>query len=724
MSNIYRHNNFNLNNQYNRNQNCNLHANTITSRLKNPINQNITKDFFDAKIIDKNSVLLKRVMEHKKQEITNEYYQNNNNYYPVEINTSKKNSLYYTNQRQSPKYYIKKVKNFINEDINNLEDSYAFNINEQIPEKHNNKKDYIFGNYLQYLINDNISNTYNASENVLQYNSNISLNKNSTPYYNNSSSFYKIFNEAKINKLSKTNKIPKKFAISMKNINQDIDPNNMSVADYYRKVPYKKQLLHGITPITSLPLNKKTLYMNKDFRENNGNKNLRYKNMNDSDGEDNYVKSVVLRNYNNSNQRSIKTMKKNNTNSSSINRYNRSLGFRNQSFQIIANKKNRNDVIKNQKLYINKRNYPMQLIYSFVTHLNNYCYYYFMKILRIFFDGFKNKYKSKIKSKNFISVYQRLNYHKPQKLSITNINNNINYLKDEPYHRINRNSSTLGNENKTAYQKYLETKSEKPYPTKRNFTCKNSLYSSMIKEKIRESKSKEKSEESELCRNLNELNKKYEIILLRKNRNSNGDLNSHKKSENNDFEENNSIDYDRKTLISEKQKFDRNVERIRQRSKEIKKIRQENERKKIAQLSQKIREKKEEIQKLKKDKMNKILEEKNKNNLTNKKIEIIKTISKKNITNMITIKNIVTADKKIKIHMNYLNCIFPKKKFGKGINNKLEICKEFTIMIAGESNNKCGKNSTVVSINRLYNKLSEIKEEEEVKEENKNDITK
>ena len=720
MSKIYRHYKFNSNNISKKNQDSNLNPNDIASRLKNEINPNITKNFFYAKILNKDSVLLKKVMEHKKNQKSNDYTHKNNSYYPSDY-TKKQNPISYSNKREAPRYYRKKLRSCINDDMNNLEDSFTANLTEQIPEKPKNKKNFVYGNYMRFYIDDSNYNTFTESEKISRYNTNASPYKNSTPYYSNCNSNYKNINDSKNIRLCKTNLLEKKTAAKMKNINQKINNSGTNITNYNSKVPYKKQLLHSNNTANNFPIIKKSLYMSKNG--NGSNKNLRYTNLNGNDAEDNCVKSVIFRKFS-SNQRNIREVKKNSSNNKNMDDNSRSFGFKNQSFQNTENKNNRNGFVQNQNFYMNRNKYPIQLIYSFVTHLNNYCYYYFTKILKIFFDGLKDKYNSK--KKNFISVYQRFNYHKPRSLSISDINNNVNYNQPEFYYKINCNSSTLGNDNMNQYKNNLEANNRKTLTLKRNYTGKNNFYSSVIQEKIRESKSNEKRGESELCRNLKEISKKYEIIVNRKNRYINNGLNTRLKSEASVFDEYNSIDNERKTIISEnKKKFDRNVERIRQRSREIKKIRQENERKKIQVLNRKISEAREEIKKLKQDKTNKDVEEKNKSSLTNKKIEINKKISKKNIISMITVKNIVTADKKIKIHMNYLNCVFPKVTYENKKNyNKLEIRKIFTITLIGENNNKNEKNSSVNTINRLYNKLSEIKEEEEVKEENRNDISK
>ena len=605
-----------------------------------------SKDLYEDIAID-NAILLKKLTENKKIE----------NHYKTHI------------QKKAPHYYIKKpinLKNFYeNEEESDSKD-------EIIVSKANvDNKNYLYNNYMNNLISSN-GNDKKVFQKI-RYSTNVSNNP------------FSISNDLK--------KYNNKDDVSMKNLDTNIR-SSLKISDYYQKVPYKKQLIHGNTPISSFnnTTNRK-VYLHQNSKEDNGNVSYNINNQHI------YRKSFKQHNTDINN--------KNLTNGSPFN-------IRGDSILSSCQK-----IFKfNENCQTNQT----KLINNFIFHLYNYFYYYYTKIIKTFFLGLKNNNKCQ----KYDSSYKRFNNNFPKRIKVNRIE------KADSFFTFSKGKYVLNNtfEGINSHNKLDNTYRNRKF-------SQNNLESNILKEKIRsnnQSVSPAKIGESEMYRNINELNKKYEAINNRKKFGLN--IITNRKISNSVNDMNNSVDYDRKSNLSEnKQKFDKNIEKIRQRSLNNKRKKDEYQKRKIAELHEKIMEKTRAINRLKQENIYNITNintnyniNSNRNSYNNNIINNInkikekkifdKKIIRKNNTNMITVKNITTTDKKICIRINYLNCIYPRIWTRRRKSHKLLICKEFSTRILGERNLNGTKNM------RISNKLSEIKEEEEIKEELKYEISK
>ena len=605
-----------------------------------------SKDIYEDSITDK-IILIKKLIENKKKQ--------------------NRHAL-----QKPPQYTFKKPFNLKDPYDDKEESNFQYKITE--PKVNENNKNYLYNNYIKNL------EAYNGN--------NKKLTQKVLYATNGSNNTISISNDIK--------KSNKKSDISMKNLKTNTK-SNLKISDCYQKIPYKKQLIHGNTPMTSTINTNRKIYIDQNLKEDNDNFPSNYK-------------SSISKKHNKYTYRN--TMKQLNTDNNNKNIINGS------PFKI-----NGNNIFNSYQKFFKFSDYhktiQTKLINDFIFHLYNYFYLYYMRIIKIFFLGLKNNNNSQ----NYDSSYKRFNNYYPSRISTNSIgkaDSFFTYIKGQ--YVLDNTLDSFNSQNR-----FVDTYTNKKF-------LQNSLESDILKEKIRsnnQSVSPSKRGESEMYRNINELNKKYETINNRKKMGLNISK-THRKIWNSIGDMNNSVDYERKSNVSaNKKKFDETVEKMRQRSMNNKRKEDEFKNKKIAELHEKIMEKTKDINRLKNENNYNIINVNNyssrnseKNSNKNSKINIVnnnkikekkiifdKKIIKNN-SNMINIKNIVTADKKIWIHMNYLNCIYPRVWIGRRkTQREFLICKEFNTKILGKENpNKTRKR-------RLYNKLSEIKEEEEIKEE-------
>ena len=155
------------------------------------------------------------------------------------------------------------------------------------------------------------------------------------------------------------------------------------------------------------------------------------------------------------------------------------------------------------------KNISLMKIMNFIQHLSKYCSSYYSKIIKQLFEFLKtNNTKNKIKNKS------KNNFTKINNKNIKKINTNINFIRKSksPIEHIKKKNNYGINKKRT---------------DKLNETLISNKSSDVLIDRIKtrnESLSPNTRDFCEMFRNINELNKKYETISIRKNKINNHTL--------------------------------------------------------------------------------------------------------------------------------------------------------------------------------------------------------
>ena len=670
-------------------------------------------------------------------------YNSNNNYsYNDECSNSKK--------KQYNKSLLNRINNKKNKNINinmnmNLNNYYSTHIS----------KDNIYDEFIidyKSGINPNQNQTRNT---ISRFNTQSHYVSNQSPTNMNSTNYERTMALNNMNYNRGIYQISKYG--SNNNIRNTINQNNIKYSPYGEKtidynIPYQKRKVNNYTynPKKHAMINKSNNILNNKYSEK-----YYYRNQSSNISDDAFNENRQI----NSN---FKTVELSNNNyernygslNHDYNNYNNniSLGYKDSEidpFQKTYNMRN-NYMQEAQRRYLIRQNF-INRINEFTNHFSKYCVLYYYKVVVKLFKYLKeNKNKSMNKNKYDIK--------NPRK-DIMNKNKNNSTINDKSIFE-NKSFSI----NRTNYHKH----SKKPAETEQrnNKIPYNKNRTNLIIERIKssnESRSPESKDGTEMYRNLNELNKKYEVISNRRNRLSSNNsfrknindlsMNSENKSLYRNSVEKNKEKWE-KTISKERKRRKKILEKSKKKQEEKKKEKQlkskmqdnksnkeQEEKKNLSDLVQKSEELKFKIQQLKEsnnnnDKNIKNMEKSgnelggssyNRNTISYLNREKIREkYKKKNLKNktkdkneMITIKNIISKDKALYIDIKYLNYIPMKDKNTKvtNINKSYQVCDNFNINLlavkAHNDNNKIFIDESKEKDNSLY-KLSSIKEENKV----------
>jgi hypothetical protein len=199
------------------------------------------------------------------------------------------------------------------------------------------------------------------------------------------------------------------------------------------------------------------------------------------------------------------------------------------------------------------KNVSLTKIMNFIQYLSNYCSLYYSKIIKKLFESLKecnNVDKNNKNKNNFTKINNR-------NISKSNSNINLDKKSKSPFNRIKKKIVIY-----TVNRKREDRINEKLIPNKSSDVLIN-----RIKTK-NESLSPNLREYCEMFRNINELNKKYETISLRKNKYSNHSL----KKDTNDVSsnsENKSFNDKFSSIEGNKEKWENTINTERERKRRI-----------------------------------------------------------------------------------------------------------------------------------------------------------
>ena len=461
-----------------------------------------------------------------------------------------------------------------------------------------NIKNYYFFNssreentYDEYIID------YKAGLNNNFYRKKVNLNK----IYNNLS----LQNWRNKNSENESNRIYNKLTINGNNnniINKDINKNNTYDGFYHlnnSKGKKKKMNMEA-------PYKRRIIINDYNFNCNSSNEH----NDNASINHINRAKHSLI---------SKKILKRNNT--SDIYKENKIFNNRNHInnnlYQRNVYNKENNFIHKKGSFILSKssktnKNVSLTKIINFIQHLSKYCSSYYSKIIKQFFESLKtynNMDKNKNKKKN--------NFTKINNRNITQVNSNINLTKKSksPFNHIKKKNVNYG----------LNRKRN----DKINETLISNKSSEVLIDRIKtrnESLSPNSRDFCEMFRNINELNKKYETISVRKNKNNNHSLKKDTievsfKSENKSFNDRFS------SIERNKEKWENTINTERERKRRIleKKCKKKNNNIKTKTINV---DKKEKIEDKNENNISKLIE---KSKILKKKIKKLEQKNKKTI---------------------------------------------------------------------------------------------
>ena len=631
------------------------------------------------------------------------YNFNNNNEFNYNNNyNSINNSLYYSNNFNNQYNY-----NILNNNYNsnpNFNSNFNFDENlcfeKSLLNRINNKKK-INPNYYS---STNISKEKIYDEFIINYKSGINYNKNRTR------------NNFKLKEVNNLNNNYNRFSLNNSNnnnYNKLFQSNYNYNPNYYINNPMEEVIDYNI-PYHKGKINGNQTY--KDIRENfmiNRNNNKRY----ETKTENFYLRKNVT------NDNLLKrVIRKDNYNTFDLRTYN------------YDKNKMQNNILRKSNTIKDLNQNSLIKIEKFYEHFSKYCALYYYNIIKKIFGFLKEcQYKNKYIIRN---PKRKLILNKNRKNLINGIIKNYNY--------------------KTHFLRYTfqQTKIDS-----RNYKMPSNKTTDLLINRIKstnESTSLDKDNKVEMCRDFNELSKKYETITHRKNRLS---CNSSFKRDSNNLsfisfnissveknreiwrnniskerekrkktteklkkkEEDNDIEKEKKNIEIKNIKSDKNIldlikknEILKNKINDLEIKKDENKVNKDIIKNEKIKE-----NKIKKNKKS-ILERKKIREKYRKKNKKKKTKDK---FEMIIVKNLITKDKLITINIKYMNYIPINNKninIKKNINeDKLyQICNNFNASFFGvKSNNDSNKkiiNETKDNESNKY-KLKSIREEKKIK---------
>ena len=707
-----------------------------------------------------NSAILKRVINKRYKENINKI--SSRLYSLKQLDNDESNEYYNDNYDNYDNNEYKDYRNNNLYDYNNLNSNYSSNSKYNYTDLSNSKYNNYNSRYTENKYNDlTINNIGNKNRTKT-----INLNNYFSPNEEEDDIIYDEFiinynegiNYEDIKKRNNFNRNKTSYPISKSSINNRnprMTVNNMNNNYNNYEETYEPNQ-------TNNKYYNQTYYLNTEKNKNIEDFNILYRkrkikdfivNRKNYDERNNFDNNSVLK----------RRIKKDNFNTfDDNNRYNRSFISNNNDYSNNYNDRyQRLSTNRSQdKAYYRNKKYYEEKTKKFANHLFNYGFFYYIKVIKKLFDFLKS-HKHKTKSK--------IMTEKPRNKQIPKRNNN----------NLNIRNKILRTENKiNSYKKYLDkpSKTEILKPQKKDEKESRLPYHkrSIIIERIKsnnESVSPDKQFRSEMYRNINELNKKYDDIYNRKNRlsynNIKGTVNDLSfTSENRSFYRNSVEKY--------KEIFENNINKERERKKILEKKKKEKEEEEKLKEKEKEKEKvkqkgNEKIKEKEKIKGKKNLEVKNKGNkalideLIKKSEELRKNIEKeiekkKNIKNnknvengksknskmsalerekirqkykkknggdnknkvndkyeMVDVKKIITKDKSIYINIKYLNYIIMNNK-NKNNNNKskyYKISKNFNISLFAVKNNN-GHTIKKIKNENIDKQLTSIQEENKV----------
>jgi hypothetical protein len=545
-------------------------------------------------------------------------------------------------------------------------------------------------NLNEYYFNKNFDKNTNINNNQKYFNT---FERTNEIINNNENYFNKTrYDNAFVNRVNKNRNKNIQSEYNCINKTEDKELNEYVInynnqTNHYNDTQNKKKLTKNITQILpnnyvknqiysrvkinpSYKVNCKVIYLGEEIQHHNivtyqkrNVNNYTYKDLNDTSKNDNEKKHKILRRINNSNDFKTYNIPKSSR-----------IPFNIQNHNLAFNRYN-DFFVRNSINIYNEKN-----IYLFCQHMVKYCYQYYYNIPKKLLSYLKN-----IKNQNFTN----------KDIFIKNKPIDSNYTKKNVNNYVQS----------TKRQNYFFNNNEKERPTK---IKNNERFIDKIR-KINMSKSPERTNESEMWKNTNELNKKLEVINARKNRLS-CNKNLSKGGNESSF-----ISEHRQTykMESNKETFENTLKKERESRKIFLENKTQNER--DIQKKNKIKELNDNISKLiiKTDELNNrmIKDERRKENEKKKKYDKRK--------NIFIVKNILSKDKKIHIIIKYLNYISInsiKNKKNKNQNIIQVYEKENNFSINFLSVNKPSDKSIKNKNNERDNfyKLTAIKEENKV----------
>ena len=677
----------------------------------------------------------------------NENYNDLNNYpspfndYDNLYNDGNINLSSFRERNSNPNYYSND--NFSNNKSNytNYDQALLSRINNNRNRKINaNKRNYYSSNISKDNINSEFIINYNSGINFENNNNNrYSLNRNKTQYLQNPLMNSQIYNN-RLNNNYYQEKIP----------SNNISNNNIANSKIYYKYRPKDENYNDL----KLVYQKRRInnYTYKDNKEN-GMSNTKYPNFTKKNTQlylrnniekDNIFDRKINKNFyytldlNNNYERGYNLKNNNNINNNGKRPNNYILPENNN---IIIPQHTNNYTSNNRQTLQKDINIYQIKCELFLQHFGQYFYLYYVKIVEKLFNYLKNKKNNSIINKLDISNEKIKSIPKQNKLYNKNkILKKSNYL--SKYQTVPDKLMQSESSNKT-----IEKIERIPYHKNNN----------IIIERIKnnnQSVSPDKKNKAEMYRNIDELNKRHEIISNRKNRLS---YNNTKRSLNDLSFNSENKSFIKNSVEKNKEIWENTINKERERKKRIKERKNKQKEKHNLEIKNKENKKKEKndditelIRKNEelKNKIENIIQEanstltKNKNNKNRKKnLEIAKNNNfnisstdrkkirdkyKKKNTNkksekyeMIDIKKIITKDKSIFINIKYLNYIPMKNKNKENNKNKFklyQICNDFNICLLGMKVNNMNQKRlhNENNDNKIIHKLSSIQEENKI----------
>ena len=424
-----------------------------------------------------------------------------------------------------------------------------FESNQHKLKENNNKYIYLDDPYDNNRSNDlnhpnkiNNCNVYNNNSIKYNYNNNIIFKKrNRNQFENINIKNYYFFNSSRDENTYDEYIIDYKAGLNnnfyKKKVNLNKIYNNLSLQNWRNKnLENESNRIYNKSTITG---NNNNIINNKEINKNNTYDGFYH--LNNSKGkkkkmnmEAPYKRRIIINDYNFNYNSSIehndnvsinhinrakhsliskKILKRNNTSDN----YKENKIFENRK-QINNNLYHRNAFNKESN-YIHKKgsfilskssktnkNVSLTKIMNFIQHLSKYCSSYYSKIIKQLFESLK-AYNNMDKNKN--------NFTKINNRNINKTNSNINLTKKSrsPFNHIKKKNVNYGVNRKRN--------------DKINETLISNKSSDILIERIKarnESLSPNSRDYCEMFRNINELNKKYETISVRKNKNNNHSL--------------------------------------------------------------------------------------------------------------------------------------------------------------------------------------------------------
>ena len=662
-------------------------------------------------------------------------YNENNNYNLFEIgnNDSFPERNNFSNYYSGDNFYRKMI------NYNDYDQALLNRINHNRNRKINsNKRNYYSTNISKDNINDEFIINYNSGINYNDNYNEYSLNRNKTQYlqnnrnnimnsqiYNNRLSINNNYYQNIFHTSNKNNINAAKSQVYNKYRPQEENYNDLRLV-YQKRIinnyAYKDNKENGMSNNPHFSINDQYFLRNNIQKDNLLNKKINRNLCNTFDFNINYDRDYNFINYN----ISYKDRKKyNNYNCPEFN-------------NILQEKSNINNktIPRDKRISQDYKTKCQMLLY----HFGQYFYLYYIKVVEKLFNFLKSQKNNVKKNKLDISndkikeiSNKTILYNKNKVLNKTHYLKKYQTLPD----KIMRSDEV--NKNKEKIERI-------PYHKYRN----------ILIERIKsnnQSVSPDKKNNTEMYRNIDELNKRQEIISNRKNRLSH---NNTKKSLNDLSFNSENKSFIKNSVEKNKEIWENTINKERERRKKLKERKSKQKEKRNLEIknkdNNKVRDKNEEISELirkneeLKNKIENIIKEakskplKDKKNMK-KRLEIAKnnnfkisSIDRKKIrekykkknTNkkvekyeMIDIKKISTKDKSIFINIKYLNFIPMKNKIKENNKNDFklyQVCNNFNISFFGAKNyidNRSKLKNENINNNNIH-KLSSIQEENKI----------